>query len=200
MSVPLCLILSLSFFSIRSHAAEKPKDLEGLLKRWERVEKNESFTKLMNLEERSMTGVSSEQISAAIFTNEIEASRIGEKNQLKSVNFESLDIESRKSILKRLFPKTIYIQSFCAAYKNKVIKIDESDMSEDEKKEHVKKIRLAQCKRNTDFLLGGVLHADLNVYLLETKNTAEMEKQKLVFYVQSMIDESYFLRYEFQVN
>jgi len=186
-------------FSSCLKASTLPPDLRDLKERWEGTKMIDNGESYINISELNLEDEQVEH-SRIIFEESLKNSTLERGAILKKVNFEVLEKNVRKKILKKLFHNNDTRKSFCSAYPHVEMKFSEDEVLSDEEKNRLEdKANLSRCKRDTENMLGGILFANPRVYLFSSLLSFEGSSGKVIIYVNSMIDSSKFLRYSFML-
>lgn len=182
-----------SLFSLgTAFARPMPADLEDLSKRWDATAKLEESDALM-----SMQFVHFEE-NADVYTHvkfSLENSAAEKGLKIAGLQFSKLTEDSRDTLLGELFPKGEAELAFCDSFPEASMKASKTCTPEEQAEKQVK-ANFKNCKVKTKELLGGILHADPNVYFGEVEY--EDASSELVFYVGSLLDTNSFMKYQFK--
>lgn len=175
-----------------------PKDLRDLVNRWDNVPKKENFLE-----------VASGPVKAEIFEDfniskylaeELDKIDEEKKNRISDIAFKRLQGDVRAHLIKHVLPPEKESSEFCRLIVMKPFKAKESDnMTADELLDAQKRSHKAQCRKTTSDVLGGIFHTNPETYLLKLSLDGPTKTTEIVFYVQSIVDSSQYLRYHFVI-
>ena len=191
--------LNLSFVALSSVIvmssafANCPLDLEDLKHQYQSVEKTEQAKFFIGLEDSTV------QENEDMFQRtKKELEELGEKDKkIATFQFVKLTEDSRDFLLKSLFPTGETDRAFCASFpapkpKTKLLK----ESTEEERLAKLVKAKFKACRTSVKDILGGTIHANPIVYLAELGY--EDETGIALFYVNSLVDKTHFVRYHFK--
>lgn len=192
MKIKIASLSLLTILSVKGFSATK--DLNDLKERWESIEMTESrdtFIPQPVLDEHP-SGFSPE-IALKNSSSDLHS--------LNSANFQSLSIklynkDVRSNMLKELFTKTPNHPRFCMAFPTIKYEPKEGEkLTQDELSKKERRLNLNNCKKQISTMLTGSFYMNPTVWIMKVFNSNSSGILEL--YVQSVIDEKQYLRYQF---
>ena len=175
-----------------------PKDLVDLVNRWNTLQKQEGFVSLAS-GPQEQTHPDTFDMTEQLW-NEIESFDTEKKSQLKSVGFKRLEKNVRSKVLKHILPAESSEIRFCAIFPTKIYKPKAGEeLNEEKLKQAQMRYNRSNCRKLTSDALGGILHTNPTTYLLKTTFGGLRENSEIIFYVQSIVDPTKYLRYHFSI-
>lgn len=195
----LTFIISSGFFLFQNmaQASDLPDDLKDLADRWHKITMTDSAHEMMSMN-LEVLGGPIEGHGSLVFDKEYSNLDINLGSSIRSIKFVEVTKDVRKSVLKSIFSKGDQSLSFCKSYPLVELKFKEgSEVTEDERKLLETRANHSRCRKETENILSGILFANPRAYVFSTKLGSDVEKEKVVVYVRSMINKEQYLRYSF---
>jgi hypothetical protein len=177
-------------------AAPMPKDLQDLADKWSHLQKKEGAETRLRMQFYE-NGEDSARQGTLIFESESARTREAGGNISLSA-FDTLTEDVQHTIFTKIFPSKQPAPILCEALQLKPYSPKKSGALtplELQKAEAMHYTRA--CKESMQDTLAGILHGDPKTFVYEVHSDTGSE---VVAYVQSMIDATTYLRYQFQVR
>ncbi len=177
-------------------AAPVPKDLQDLATKWSQLKQKEGANARLQMQFYE-NGEDPMRHGTVILDAETARTREA-GGAIFSSTFETLTDDVQHTMLTRLFPSKEPAPILCEGLEIKPYTPKKGgSLTPQELKKAEAVHNASACKENMRETLSGILHGDPKTFVYEVHSDAGSE---VVAYVQSMIDGTTYLRYQFQVR